>query len=142
MKLEHLFGGMDIAASGLTAERARIDVIAENIANARTTRTPEGGPYRRKVVTFAPILQRAMDGTRRFEGVAATRVERDLRTPFNRSFEPGQPDGDANGLVTFPNVNTVLEMADLVTALRAYEANLAVQENFVRMAQRALQLAR
>lgn len=140
--LERMFGGMSIAASGLAAERTRIDVIAENIANARTTRTPEGGPYRRKVVTFAPLLQRALDGSERYEGVAAAKVEHDLRTPFNRHFEPGHPDGDADGLVTFPNVNMVLEMADLVTAMRAYEANLAVQENFVRMAQRALQLAR
>lgn len=138
---ESLFGGMGISASGLAAERARIDVIAENIANARTTRTPEGGPYRRKVVRFEALLGQAL-GTDAGRGVAATRVERDTRTPFPRVLDPGHPDGDEQGMVTLPNVNTVMEMADLVTALRAYEANLAVQENFVRMAQRALQLAR
>jgi len=137
-----MFGGLKIASSGMAAERARIDVIAENIANARTTSTPEGGPYRRKVVSFAPLLQRALDGSKTYLGVAEPRVRVDTRTPFQRIYDPGNPDGDADGMVMLPNVNTVLEMADLVTAMRAYEANASVQESFMKMAERALQLAR
>jgi flagellar basal-body rod protein FlgC len=139
--MENLFSGMRISASGLTAERKRIDVIAENIANARTTRTPEGGPYRRKVVVFEPLLQRMMNGSTMARGVEATDVLRDFTTDFERVLDPGHPDADADGFVAYPNVNTVLEMSDLITALRAYEANITAQENFVRMAERALRLA-
>jgi flagellar basal-body rod protein FlgC len=137
------FTGMRIAASGLRAERERMDVIAENLANARTTRTPEGGPYRRKVVLFEPILSEAEgeDGERT-EGVKATRVGVDRVTDFERVLDPGHPDAGPDGMVVYPNVNTVMEMADLITAMRAYEANLTAQENFVRMAERALELLR
>ena len=135
------FTGMRICASGLTAERERMDVIAENLANARTTRTPEGGPYRRKVVLFEPILQE-LEGEERALGVKATRVGLDRATDFERVLDPGHPDAGKDGIVLYPNVNTVLEMADLITAMRAYEANLTAQENFVRMAERALELAR
>ncbi len=140
--LDRLFTGMRISATGLAAERTRIDVIAENIANARTTRTPEGGPYQRKLVLFEPILQRIAGGEERVEGVLATRVMRDRSTDFERILDPSHPDAGPDGMVAYPNVNTVLEMADLITALRAYEANLTAQENFVRMAERALELAR
>jgi len=143
--IDHLFSGMRISASGLSAERTRIDVIAENIANARTTRTAEGGPYRRKVVVFEPMLRRAMAGASSgskddVTGVLATRVTPDYSSDFQVVLEPGHPDADADGMVAYPNVNSVLEMADLITALRAYEANLTAQENFVRMAERALRL--
>ncbi len=136
-----LFAGLRSAASGLSAERARVDVIARNLANAHTTRTPEGGPYRRQVVRFEPILQRAADGQTRTAGVRVVGVESDTATPFERVFDPGHPDADAQGLVTMPNVNAALEMADLITAMRAYEANAAMQESFVQMAERALRLA-
>ena len=135
------FTGMRIAASGLTAERARMDVLAENLANARTTRTPEGGPYRRKVVIFEPILQE-VQGEERSAGVRALRVQQDRATDFERVLDPGHPDAGPDGIVLYPNVNTVMEMADLITAMRAYEANLTAQENFVRMAERALELLR
>jgi len=135
------FTGMRICASGLTAERERMDVIAENLANSRTTRTAEGGPYRRKVVLFEPILAH-VEGEERAQGVRATRVEVDRVTDFERVLDPGHPDAGADGMVTYPNVNTVMEMADLITAMRAYEANLTAQENFVRMAERALDLLR
>ncbi len=135
------FTGMRIAASGLTAERERMDVIAENLANARTTRTPGGGPYRRKVVLFEPILQEA-EGDERTVGVRATRTEVDRGTDFERVLDPGHPDAGPDGIVLYPNVNTVMEMADLITSMRAYEANLTAQENFVRMAERALDLVR
>ncbi len=140
--LDRFFTGMRISATGLAAERTRIDVIAENIANARTTRTSDGGPYRRKLVLFEPLLQRIVGGEERVEGVLATRVVLDRSTDFERILDPSHPDAGPDGMVAYPNVNTVLEMADLITALRAYEANLTAQENFVRMAERALELAR
>jgi flagellar basal-body rod protein FlgC len=137
------FTGMRICASGLTAERERMDVIAENLANARTTRTPDGGPYRRKIVLFEPIL-REIEGEEdvRTLGVKATRVGVDRVTDFERVLDPGHPDAGPDGMVVYPNVNTVMEMADLITSMRAYEANLTAQENFVRMAERALDLLR
>jgi flagellar basal-body rod protein FlgC len=136
-----LFTGMRAAATGLSAERVRIDVIAQNIANANTTRTPEGGPYRRKLVHFEPILRRATDGSIRPSGVRVSEISEDLRTPFERIFDPGHPDADEKGWVRMPNVNATREMADLITAVRAYEANLSVQESFIQMAERALRLA-
>lgn len=135
------FSGMRIAATGLTAERERMDVIAENLANARTTRTPEGGPYRRKVVLFEPLLSE-IEGEERTLGVQASRVDVDSASDFERVLDPGHPDAGPDGIVLYPNVNTVMEMADLITAMRAYEANLTAQENFTRMAERALDLLR
>jgi flagellar basal-body rod protein FlgC len=135
------FTGMRICASGLTAERERMDVIAENLANARTTRTPEGGAYRRKVILFEPVLQE-LEGREVTVGVRATRVNVDKVTDFERVLDPGHPDAGPDGMVVYPNVNTVMEMADLITSMRAYEANLTAQENFVRMAERALDLLR
>lgn len=135
------FTGMRISASGLSAERERMDVIAENLANARTTRTPEGGPYRRKVVLFEPLLAE-VEGEERTLGVKANRVGVDSATDFERVLDPGHPDAGPDGIVLYPNVNTVMEMADLITAMRAYEANLTAQENFTRMAERALDLLR
>lgn len=137
----NLFAGMRAAASGMSAERARIDTIAKNIANAEVTRTPEGGPYRREMVVFAPIEQRERDGITRNLGVRVAGVEADRSTPFERIHDPAHPDADAEGWVSYPNVNTTREMADLITAVRAYEANLDVAEQFVRMAERALRLA-
>lgn len=140
--LDRLFTGMRASSSGLSAERTRIDVIAENIANANTTRMPNGGPYRRKVVHFEPLLER--EGAKHVArgGVRVTGVHTDTTTPTELVFDPSHPDADADGMVEMPNVNTVREMADLITAMRAYESNLAAQENFVRMAERALQLLR
>jgi flagellar basal-body rod protein FlgC len=137
--LDHLFAPMRIASSGLNAERARIDVISENIANARTTRTTEGGPYRRKFVIFEPLTAR---GGRPTGGVRVASVQRDLKTPTERILDPSHPDADEHGMIEIPNINTVREMADLMTALRAYEANLTVQEASMRAAERALELAR
>jgi len=140
-QLGNLFSGMRAAASGLNAERTRIDVIASNIANAQTTRTPEGGPYRRKLVNFEPIMRRAESGLMESSGVKVTSVTEDMRTPLEPVFDPGHPDANSEGFVYMPNVNTTREMADLITAVRAYEANLSVQESFMKMAERALRLA-
>ena len=136
-----LFAGFESSASGLSAERARVDVIARNIANAQTTNTPEGGPYRRQVVRFEPVLARLADGRVEARGVRVAGVESDTTTPFERVFDPGHPDADREGFVSMPNVNAAREMADLITAMRAYEANAAIQESFVQMAERALRSA-
>jgi flagellar basal-body rod protein FlgC len=139
--IDGFFTGMRVCATGLSAERTRMDVIAENLANARTTSTPEGGPYRRKIVRFEPLL-REVEGQERTFGVQALPVTQDLQSDFERVLDPGHPDAGADGIVLYPNVNSVMEMADLITSMRAYEANLTAQENFVRMAEKALDLLR
>lgn len=139
--IQKLFDGMRSSSSGMAAERVRIDVIAKNLANAEVTHTPEGGPFRRQVVRFAPILRKAEDGKSRIGGVRIASIEPDTKTPFERIRIPGHPDADAAGWVMMPNVNPTLEMADLITAVRAYESNANAADNFVRMAERALRLA-
>ena len=140
--LHNLFSGMRAAASCMAAERARIDVIARNIANAEVTKMPDGsGPYRRQIVHFEPILQRLQDGRAMSSGVHVSKIADDTRTPFEIIHDPTHPDADALGNVTMPNVNTTKEMADMITAMRAYESNINAQDNFVRMAERALRLA-
>jgi flagellar basal-body rod protein FlgC len=139
--ISNLFSGMRVAASGMSAERVRIDTIAKNIANASVTHTPEGGPYRRQVAVFEPISHRSVGGGLENEGVRVSAVQDDNTSAFQRIQDPGHPDADANGWVEYPNVNTTREMADLITAVRAYEANMDAQESFVKMAERALKLA-
>lgn len=138
--IDKFFSGMRISSTGLLAERARIDTIAENIANAQTTRTPDGGPYRRKMVVFEPLLNDALGDS--LDGGVSSRVVEDMSTPFERVMDPGHPDADGAGMVAYPNVDTVMEMAELISAIRSYEANVTAQENFIRMAERALELAR
>jgi flagellar basal-body rod protein FlgC len=140
--IEKLFGGMRAASTGLAAERVRMDTIAENIANSQTTRAPTGGPYRRKFVRFEPLTREVGRGEPETIGVRMAAIDRDYTTPFSVVHDPSHPDADARGFVLYPNVNTVSEMADLITAMRAYEANLSVQENLFQMAERALQVAR
>lgn len=138
--LSRLFSGMRISATGMSAERVRIDTVARNIANSTVTRTADGGPYKRQVVEFEPILVRAQDGQQINAGVRVRSVSNDEKSPFERIQDFSHPDADARGWVTYPNVNATREMADLITAVRAYEANIDVQESFVRMADRALRL--
>ena len=123
----------DISASGLTAQRARLDLIAGNIANVETTRTPEGGPYRRVQAVFG---SRGGAG-----GVEMMGSVLDPR-PARAVYQPGHPDADADGFVAYPNVNIVEEMVDLVSAKRSYEANAAAFGAAKAMAQRALDLGR
>jgi flagellar basal-body rod protein FlgC len=123
-----IFSSMDISAGGLQAQRLRMDVIAENIANAEATRTPEGGPYRRREV----ILQTSDAGLARAgtsvqeatSGVEVAGIEVDP-SPLQMVYDPSHPDADAQGYVAMPNVNIPTEMADMLTATRAYEANTA-----------------
>ena len=142
--IDKLFRGMRVSSSGLRAERARIDTITENIANARTTRTADGTPYRRKMVVFEPLMRKALAGRpqEEGEGLAPPRIVEDFKTSFERIHDDTHPHAGPDGFVDYPNVNTVVEMADLITAMRSYEANLTAQENFIRMAERALQIAR
>jgi len=140
--INNLFSGMRISSSALSAERTRIDVISKNIANAESTSMPDGsGPYRRQVVNFTPILERALDGSPTVGGMKVGSITPDTSTPFPVLHDPSHRDHDAQGNVTMPNVNVVSEMADLILAMRSYEANLNAQDNFVKMAERALRLA-
>ncbi len=137
-----LFAGMRTSSTGLAAERMRIDVIARNIANANSTSTPEGGPYRRRTVSFSPLMQKDDQGKPQVTGVSVTEVGQDHVTPFEVIHDPSHPDADADGNVSLPNVNATKEMADLITAMRSYDANLRAQQSLMRMAERALELAR
>lgn len=141
--IEGLFSGFRASANGMAAERQRIDVIAQNIANAGTTRMPGSDePYRRQVTMFEPILRELSDGTVVGEGVRVASVEGDYATDFSEYFDPSNPDAGVDGNVRMPNVDTTREIADLITAVRSYEANMKAQEHFVKMAERALSLAR
>jgi flagellar basal-body rod protein FlgC len=115
----------NIAASGMFAQRLRVQLAASNIANAETTRTPEGGPYRRKDPVFqAMLLGETREGVP-VTGVAVTQIQPSTE-PFITKFDPSHPDADANGLVQYPNVNPIEEMANLTEASRSFEANVAV----------------
>ena len=131
-----LFQSFDISGSALTAERFRIDVIAENVANVNTTQTESGEPYRRKIVTFAekrvtPFTE-VMANIRRTKeaylgnGVKVSRVTEDYENDFIMDYDPSHPDADENGYVRYPNVNIVTEMTNLIDASRAYEAQATV----------------
>jgi len=121
---------IDLSATALSAQRQRMDVIAQNIANAETTRTPEGGPYRRQQVVFT------LDDA---GGVEVTEVVEDPRPP-RLVYQPGHPDADAAGYVALPNVNLVEEMVDMISAMRSYEANVTAISAAKTMDQRALDL--
>lgn len=125
-----LFQAFNISASGMTAQRFRTDVIAQNIANVNTTRTESGGPYRRKIVTFqekdVTAFSKYYSASKNKEignGVKITKVTEDYSTDFIMEYDPANPDADENGYVSYPNVNTVTEMTNLIDATRAYEAN-------------------
>ena len=130
-----VFSGMRISASGLSAERMRMDVISSNVANVKTTRTEDGGAYRRKVATFAENYDKKLG----MLGVKTVSIEED-KTPLNRVYEPTHPDADEEGYVDLPNVNVVEEMVDMIAASRAYEANATVAENVKTMMQSAMNI--
>jgi flagellar basal-body rod protein FlgC len=141
-----LFGGLEISASALTAERLRMDVVAENLANAQTTRGADGQPYRRKEVvlqersgSFGASLSAAMN--QRGGGVEVAGITED-QTPLKRVYDPGHPDADDEGYVAMPNVDTVTEMVDLIGAQRAYEANVTAMQAAKQMFSRTLELLR
>jgi flagellar basal-body rod protein FlgC len=140
--LDNVFRGLRTSSSGMSAERARIDVIAKNLAFAQVTHMPDGsGPYRRQCVRFSTVMRRVAGAKPQPDGVKVDRVEPDTKTPLERVYSPGHPDADASGMVTYPNVNPTSEMADLITAVRSYESNANAADGFVKMAERALRLA-
>lgn len=142
-----LFQSFNISGSGMTAERFRIDTIAENIANINTTRTENGEPYRRKVVTFqerdvTPFSTYYSHSRNRLvgNGVKVVSVKEDTDTDFVMTYDPAHPDADENGYVRYPNVNTVTEMTNLIDATRAYEANTTAFNASKSMVQAALNI--
>ena len=144
-----LFQSFDISASGMTAERFRTDIIAQNIANVNTTRTEDGTPYRRKVVTFAekratPFQEMLEEQYRSFKGtgVKVTSVRDDTESDFIMEYDPAHPDADENGYVAYPNVNIVTEMTNLIDASRAYEANATAFEASKAIAQAGIQIGK
>jgi flagellar basal-body rod protein FlgC len=143
-----MFGSLDISASALSAERLRMDVTAENLANAQSTRTQNGGPYRRKEVvlesaggSFAGALAAARTSAGSQAGVRVAAIVED-GSPARLVHDPGHPDADADGYVRLPNVNPVTEMVDLISASRAYEANVTAMQTAKQMYTRTLDLLR
>jgi len=146
----NLFGMLGVSRSALTAERMRAEVVTANMANAETTRTEEGGPYRRKLVVFRsqeptsfPHIMNARLASSGAEeaGVKVAGVVEDPAPPEMR-FEPGHPDADAKGFVAYPNIEPVKEMADLMGAVRAYELNSSAVQATKQMIQQAIDILR
>jgi flagellar basal-body rod protein FlgC len=142
----NLFGMLELSGSALGAERWRAEVVAANMANAETTRTPEGGAYRRQLLVFRaqpmprfPLLLARLRRSAPDGGVRVERVVSDS-TPLPVRYEPGHPDADSSGYVTYPNVNPVMEMADLLSAVRAYQLNAAAVQAAKSMIQQSLQI--
>ena len=145
-----LFGGLDISASALTAQRLRMDVTAENLANAQTTKGADGQPYRRKEVVLQEIpsgggfgaqLTAAMatGSSAAAGGVQVAQIATDP-TPGKKTYDPGNPDADAQGYVQMPNVDTVTEMVDLIDAQRSYEANVTAMSAAKQMFSKTLEI--
>lgn len=133
---------LSVTSDALAAEKTRLDVIGQNIANIHTTRGPDGLPYQRRIVTFEAQLQQAVaDGGSPFAGPRIAGITTDT-TPGQAVYNPTHPHADENGMVEMPNVNLSREMVDLISAARSYEANLAVVRTARQMAQRALQIGR
>lgn len=135
--MSSLFGALRISASGLSAERLRMDTISSNIANASTTRGADGKPYIRKVAVF----QENLDSARGFNGVKAVGIEED-KSPLRKEYAPSNPDADADGYVTMPNVNILNEMADMIASSRSYEANVDTLNAGKSMFMKALEIGK
>ncbi len=137
----NLISGIDVTAGALNAQKTRLDIVAQNIANAQTTRTPDGGPYQRQVVSFETELVRQQGTGPALQSVKVSSITADP-TPGQQVYNPQHPDAGPDGMVTMPNVNLAYEMVDLITASRAYEANLSVVKNARQMAEKALQIGK
>ncbi len=137
-----MFESFAISAQALTSQRIRLNVIASNLANINTTRTPEGTPYRRRDVVFsAHPFESALSvaGRSTLTGVRVVEVVEDAR-PFRLVYEPSHPDADENGYVMYPNVNPLEEMVNMMTAVRSYEANISVLKATKTMISKALEI--
>jgi flagellar basal-body rod protein FlgC len=162
--MSNFLSSFDISGYGLSAQRVRVNVISSNIANAQTTRTDEGGPYRRREVVFKAVnfndvynsmladktesmgyedpLDEDQFGKKVNPAIMSVKVDkivRDDNKPLMK-YEPNNPDADANGYVAYPNINPVIEMADLVEATRSYQANVAAFQSAKEMANSAISL--
>jgi len=135
------FSSFDISASGIFAQRVRMDVIANNVANAESTRTPGGGPYRRQTVTFRALYEDVTGNRPVPAGVKVEGVTEDP-TDYRVVYDPGHPDADASGYVKMPNVNVVEEMVDMISATRAYEANVTALNATKSMIATAIEIGR
>ncbi|MDF2510868.1 MAG: hypothetical protein K0S04_734 [Herbinix sp.] len=143
-----VMGGMNVSASGMSAQRLRLDIISQNIANVNTTRDENGNTYRRKTVvfeekdmsSFGNILRYTADTTG--DGVKVTEIVEDTTTEMRKVYDPSHPDADEDGYVTYPNVNTVQEMTDMIDATRAYEANVTAFNATKSMAMKGLEVGK
>jgi flagellar basal-body rod protein FlgC len=143
-----IFTTFDIAASGLKAQTTRLNTISSNLANAETTSTPEGGPYKKKSVVFEterlPFkqhLDQSMRPQGQVQGVKVARIIED-KSPPQRIYDPSHPDAKEDGYVEMPNVSTIKEMVDMMSATRSYEANTTTIKSAKRMAMKALEIGR
>ncbi len=140
-----MFDVLKISASGLRAQRVRMETIATNLANVHVTRTEDGGPYKKQsvVMTSADVSGATFKGVldRKMEGVDIEEIV-ESEKPFEKTYDPGHPDADENGYVTYPNVNVLEEMTDMVSATRSYEANVNVINTVKHMFQKALEIGR
>lgn len=144
-----LFQSFNISTSGLTAQRFRMDVISENVANVTTTRTEDGTPYTRKIVSFqekqVTPFSKVLDNTREAmigNGVKVNRVAEDTTSDYIMKYEPSHPDADENGYVSYPNVNIITEMTNLIDASRSYEANITAFDTSKAIALKGLELGK
>jgi flagellar basal-body rod protein FlgC len=134
--------GVNLTTAALNAERVRMEVVSQNIANINTTRGLDGKPYQRQQVVFETVLRQAIgDPGAQPQEVIASRIEKDSRPP-NLVYEPGHPDADSDGMVAMPDINMPEEMVDLITASRAFEANLAVMKNARSLALQSLAIGK
>lgn len=140
MTIDRMLSGLSISASGMAAERTRMEVIANNMANAHTTRGPDGKAFRRQQVIFQTVMDEN-DHQRGMAGVEVVGIAPDY-SEQQRLYQPNHPDADAEGFVTLPNVKPAFEMVDMLTASRSYEANLRALRTFRQMAEQALELLR
>lgn len=140
--------GMNISASGMTAQRLRLDIISQNVANVSTTRDENGNPYRRKSVVFAEkdvtpfgdVLMKTQGSVG--SGVKVTSIIEDRETDMRKVYDPSHPDSDDDGYVTYPNVNVVQEMTDLIDATRSFEANVTAFNASKNMALKGLEVGK
>jgi flagellar basal-body rod protein FlgC len=142
------FSSMNVSSSALSAERTRMNLISSNLANANVTRTPEGGPYKRKDAVFsaAPVenrFARALDGAsgKELRQVEIQQIVED-KNPPRMQYDPSHPDADAKGYVAMPNVNVIEEMADMISASRTYEANVMAVQAAKSMAMKTLEISK
>ncbi len=140
--------GMNVSASGMSAQRLRLDIISQNIANVHTTRDADGNVYRRKTVVFSekdvtPFSDILMKSSGTVgNGVKVTQIAEDTKSAMRRVYDPSHPDSDEDGYVTYPNVNAVQEMTDMISASRSFEANVTAFNATKNMALKALEIGK